>query len=92
MGDPVGSCISQASFKRYDTVIIDIYHLNVSIVTCHDDYINLGILVLLICRICFYWLFFVLKNQRMIDIYRPTQIIHLTQHMRRVYSLLYVQS
>jgi hypothetical protein len=54
MGDPVGSCISQASLKRHDMVIIDISHLNVSIVTCHDDYINLGILVLLICRICFF--------------------------------------
>ena len=64
MGDPVGSCISQASFKRYDMVNIEI---NVSVVTCHGDYINLGILVLLICRLCFYWLFFALKNQRMID-------------------------
>ena len=61
MGDPVGICISQASFKRYDMIIIDIYHLNVSIVTCHDDYINLEILVLLICRLCFYGLFLALK-------------------------------
>jgi hypothetical protein len=61
-----------------------------SIVTCHGDYINLGILVLLICRLCFYWLFFVLKNQRMIDICRPTQIIPLGQRTRRVYSLLHV--
>ena len=51
MGDPVGSCISQASFKRYDTVIIDIYHLNVSVMTSHDGYINFGILVLVISRI-----------------------------------------
>ena len=46
MGDPVGSCISQASFKCHDTVIIEIYYI--SIVTYHGNYINLGILVLLI--------------------------------------------
>ena len=56
MGDPVGSCISQASFKCHDTVIIEIYYI--SIVTYHGNYINHGILVLLICRLCFYWLFF----------------------------------
>jgi hypothetical protein len=64
MGDPVGSCISQASLKRHDTVIIDIYHLNVSIVTCHDDYINLGIFVLLICRICFLLVIFCSKKSK----------------------------
>ena len=62
MGDPVGSFISQASFKCYDTVIIEI---NFSIVTCHDDYINLGILVLLICRLCFYRLLFVVRSPRL---------------------------
>ena len=59
MGDPVGSCISQASFKHYDTVIIEI---NVSIVTYDGDYINLGILVLLICRLCFIGYFFSKKS------------------------------
>ena len=66
MGDPVGSCISQASFKCHDTVIIEIYYI--SIVTYHGNYINLGILVLLICRLCFYVLFFALKNERMIGL------------------------
>ena len=61
MGDPVGSCISQASFKHYGMVIIEI---NVSIATCHGDYINLGILILIICRLCFigYFLFSKIKE------------------------------
>ena len=59
MGDPMGSCISQASFKCHDTVFIEI---NISVMTYHGNYINLGILVLLICRLCFYGLFFALKK------------------------------